>query len=157
MAEAVAVAAPVAESTGAGGKKKMKLLVLAVVAIVVGAVGAKMFLLTGDAEAGPPPPPEEGAVVTIGEMTTSLAGSGAHYARVEIAAVTNAAADAASLEAAFPLMRDQALTVLMGFTAEQLRTVEGANQLRDALTEKAQGVWEEQEVLRIVLTDLLVQ
>ena len=156
MADAVAVAAPVVEATDGRGKKK-KVLVLAVVLIAVAAVAIKMFVLPGAAEAGPPPPPEEGEVVTVGQMTTSLAGGGTHYARVEIAAVTNAAADATALEGDFPLMRDQALTVIMGFTAEQLRTVEGADQLRDALTQKAQTVWEDDQVLRIVLTDLLVQ
>lgn len=155
MVDAV-VTAPVAEATGGRGKK-MKLVAVVVAVLAVVAVAAKMFLFSGAAAAGPPPAPEEGPVVTIGQMTTSLAGGGAHYARVDIAAVTNAAADPAALEADFPLMRDQALTVIMGFTAEQLRTVEGADQLRDALTEKAQAVWEDDQVLRVVLTDLLVQ
>ena len=156
MADAVAVADPVAEATDGRGKKK-KMVVLAAVLVAVAAVAIKMFVLTGEAEAGPPQPPEEGAIVSIGQMTTSLAGGGTHYARVDIAAVTNAAADPTALEEDFPLMRDQALTVIMGFTAEQLRTVEGADQLRDALTEKAQTVWEDDQVLRVVLTDLLVQ
>lgn len=159
MADTLAVAAPAeeeAEETKKGGK--LKLIIIAVVAIALGGVAAKMFLLSpAPVDEGPPPPPEEGAVVTIGQMTTSLAGEGNSYARVELAAVTNAEADATMLEEKFPLMRDEALTVLMGFSAQQLKTVEGADQLRAALSERAQEVWDEEEVLRIVLTDLLVQ
>lgn len=158
MADTLAVPLPTeaAESSGSGGKRTR--LIIAVVVLALAAVAAKMFLLPGAAaESGPPPAPEEGAVVTIGQMTTSLAGGGSHYARVELAAVADAATDATALEERFPLMRDQALTVLMGFSAEELRTVEGADALRAALTERAQEVWEEGEVLRIVLTDLLVQ
>lgn len=155
MADTLAVPLPT-EAPAKGGRSRLVLVVLAVLALA--AVAAKLFLLPGAApEAGPAPAPEEGEVVTIGQMTTSLAGGGTHYARVELAAVANAEADAAGLEERFPLMRDQALTVLMGFTAEQLRTVEGADALRAALTERAQAVWEDDQVLRIVLTDLLVQ
>lgn len=155
MADTLAVPMP-ADAPSRGGRLKVVLAGVAVLALL--AIAAKTFLLPGAAaEPGPPPPPEEGQVVTIGQMTTSLAGGGTHYARVELAAVANATADAAGLEARFPLMRDQALTVLMGFTADQLRSVEGADALRDALTERAQVVWEDDQVLRIVLTDLLVQ
>ena len=155
MAETAAVPAPAAAT---GGKGKLKLVLVAVVVLAVAGVAAKMFLLPAPgANADVPVVPEEGPVVTIGEMTTSLAGDGGHYVRVDLAAVTNAAADPAALEERFPLMRDQALDVLMGFSADDLRTVAGADALRDALTERAQEVWEDEQVLRIVLTDLLVQ
>ncbi len=155
MADTVAVPAP---APVADKKRRLPLLIVAVVVLVGAGVAGKMFLLPApEAEAGASVEPEEGAVVTIGQMTTSLAGGGTHYARVDLAAVTNAAADPATLEERFPLMRDQALDVLMGFSADELRTVEGADALRAALTERAQEVWEDEEVLRIVLTDLLVQ
>ena len=158
MADTRAVPLPTEADASADAKGgKRKLVVVAVVVLAVVAVVAKMFLLPSGAADGPPPPPEEGTVVTIGQMTTSLAGGGTHYARVEIAAVANAAADATALEERFPLMRDEALSVLMGFTPDQLRTVEGADALRAALTDAAQEVWEDDQVLRIVLTDLLVQ
>lgn len=154
MADTVAVPAPATSSSG--GRLKLVLALVAVLAL--GAVGAKVFLLpTSEPAAAEPAAPEEGPVVAVGQMTTSLAGGGTHYVRVDLAAVTDAAADASALEDRFPLMRDEALDVLMAFTPEQLRTVEGADELRDALTERAQQVWEDGEVLRIVLTDLLVQ
>ena len=154
MADTAAVPAPTA--SGAGGR--VKLLVVALVVLAGAGVGAKTFLLPAPAaDEGAPAVVEEGPVVTIGQMTTSLAGEGTHYARVDLAAVTNAAADPASLEERFPLMRDEALDVLMGFSAQDLRTVEGADRLRTALTARAQEVWEDEQVLRVVLTDLLVQ
>lgn len=155
MADTLAVPLPTDDSEKGS---RRTLVIVVVVVLVLAAVAAKALLFPGSAaDAGPPATPVEGEVVTIGQMTTSLAGGGTHYARVELAAVANAAADAAGLEDRFPLMRDQALTVLMGFTADQLRTVEGADALRVALTERAQQVWEDDQVLRIVLTDLLVQ
>lgn len=156
MADTVAVPAPAPADAAPGRRRKLVMVVLAVVGLTVAAVVVRTFLLSPPAEDAPAPAPEEGAVVTIGEMTASLAGGG-NYARVELAAVANAEVDAGSLEARFPLMRDQALSVLMGFSAERLRTVEGADELRSALTERAQVVWEDQQVLRVVLTDLLVQ
>ena len=157
MADTAAVPAPTAADASSGGRLKLVLALVAVLALA--AVGAKMFLFApADApEATPAAAPEEGPVVAIGQMTTSLAGTGAHYVRVDLAAVTAADADSSTLEDRFPLMRDEALDVLMGFTPEQLRTVAGADELRAALTERAQSVWADGEVLRVVLTDLLVQ
>lgn len=155
MAAATVAAVPAEDAAGS----KKKLVIGAVLAVVLGAA-AYMFLLGGSGAADAsqePMAPEEGAVVTVGQMTTSLAGPGTHFVRVELGAVLNATATEADVEAAFPLLRDAALTVLMGFDADTLRSVAGAETLRTELTAAAQGIWEDDEVLRIVLTDLLVQ
>lgn len=158
MADTATVPPPVTEEAPKkGGRKKLRLIVVLLVVALAGTAGLKMTLLAPSEAAVEDVVPEEGDIVTIGEMTTSLAGGGSHYVRVQLAAVMSASADPVAAEERFPLMRDRALGVLMAFTAEELRTVEGAERLRTALTKEAQTVWDEDQVLRIVLTDLLVQ
>lgn len=157
MADTATVPPPVDEEAPPTGRKKVRLIAVLLVVALVGAAGVKVTLLSPSEAAAEDLVPEEGEIVTIGEMTTSLAGPGSHYVRVQLAAVLNASADAAVAEERFPLMRDRALGVLMAFTPEDLRTVEGAERLRSILTEEAQSVWDDDQVLRIVLTDLLVQ
>lgn len=157
MADTVAAPAPAAAEPTRGRKRLLLVVVVALAAIAAGTVAARMVLAPSEAAADVPAAPVEGDVVTIGQMTTSLAGPGTHYARVDLAAVLEASADATTVEERFPLLRDRALSVLMGFDAERLRTVKGADALRAKLTEQAQQVWQDDEVVRIVLTDLLVQ
>lgn len=158
MADTATVPPPVAEEAPPKGRKKLRLVVVVLLVLLAGAAGLKMTVLSpSEAATEEEVVPEEGEIVAIGEMTTSLAGGGSHYVRVQLAAVLNATADATAAEGRFPLMRDRALGVLMAFTADELRTVEGAERLRTTLTREAQTVWEDEQVLRIVLTDLLVQ
>jgi flagellar protein FliL len=157
MADTVAVTAPAAR----GGKRKLVLVVLVLAAVAAGAVGGKM-LLAGDPgvpgeEVAAAPAPAEGEVVTVAKLTASLAGGGSHYARVEFGAVLADTATAAAVEPRFPLLKDLALSTLMGFEPEELRTVAGADRLRQELTARAGEVFPDGEVLRIVLTELLVQ
>lgn len=153
------VAAPPSQEVGAKKKGKRKLMIGAVVLILVAGFGVKTFLLGGDAaaEAQEPAPVEEGAVLPVAEMTANLRGSATNYARVSFAAVLNAEADEAEVTAKFPLLEDAALSVLLEFDAAQLRTPEGADQLRARLSDAAAEIWPEDEILRIVLTELLVQ
>lgn len=157
MADTATVPPPVADEAPPKGRRKLRLIVVLLVVVLVGAAGVKVTLFSPSEAAAEDLVPEEGEIVAIGEMTTSLAGPGSHYVRVQLAAVLNTSADAAVAEERFPLMRDRALGVLMAFTPEDLRTVEGAERLRSTLTEEAQTIWDEDQVLRIVLTDLLVQ
>jgi flagellar basal body-associated protein FliL len=166
MADSVAVAAPAGDATE---KKSRRLVVIAAVVLVVvaGAFGTKTFLGAGSSDAATTadPAPEEGAVVSVAQMTASLAGGApsdagggaSHYARIEFAAVLDANADQTTVEARFPLLKDGALSVLMGFGADELRTVAGADRLREALTAKAHEIYPDGDVVRIVLTELLIQ
>lgn len=158
MADSVAVAAPAGDATEKKSKK-LVVIVAAVLAVVAGALGARTFLGGGspDGAAAADPAPQEGAVVSVAQMTASLAGAGSHYARIEFAAVLDATADQAAAEAKFPLLKDGALSVLMGFGADELRTVDGADRLREQLTAKAHEIYPDGEVVRIVLTELLIQ
>jgi len=99
----------------------------------------------------------DGEVVVVGGMTTSLGGDTQAYARVELAVVLRPDADRTTVEPRFPVLRDAALTVIMSFRPSELRTVEGAERLRVELTDRAQQVWPDGEVLRVLVTDLVVQ
>ncbi len=157
MADTATVPPPVDEEAPPKRRSKVRLIAVLLVVALAAAGGLKMTVLSPSEAATEEVVPEEGEIVAIGEMTTSLAGGGSHYVRVQLAAVLNATADPTAAEERFPLMRDRALGVLMGFTADELRTVEGAERLRTTLTQEAQTVWDDDQVLRIVLTDLLVQ
>lgn len=143
-----------------GGKRKTLLIAAFVLVAVLAGVGG--FLLTGgsaEAEAAAPtePPAEDGAVLDVAEMTANLAGPEVHYAKLSFAAVLIAGADEAAVAERFPLLRDAAITELSTFQVEHLRTTEGMEELRKRLTARAQAVYPDGEVRRVVLTELVVQ
>lgn len=139
------------------GKPKLLIVIVAVV-LLAGAGFAATTMMGGGGEPSDDPTeqtPEEGEIVTIGDMTTGLDGD--HYVRVSMSAVLAADAATAEVEKRLPLLRDRALTVLLGRDADELSTVEGVDALRTDLTDAAQHVYDDGQVVRIVLTDLLVQ
>lgn len=145
-----------------GGKKKKKILLIVVALVVLGGgyMGAKMTVLkpAEAAEEEAPPEPVEGEIVEVAQMTVNLAGGQAmHYARVTFATVLVEGADAAAVEAKFPILKDTALSEIGRFSADQLRTPEGVDALRAKLTERARAVYPDGEVMRVVLTELIVQ
>jgi flagellar FliL protein len=142
---------------GAPTKSRKKLVIIALLVVVLGAA-AGVFLLGGsDAEGTEPAAPVEGEVVDVAVMTTSVAGEAGTYVRVGFAAVLVEGTAAADVEAKFPLLEDAALSAASSFSGAQLRTQEGQDGLRAALTTAAGDIWPDGEVLRIVLTELLVQ
>jgi flagellar protein FliL len=161
MAEAEAPAQT--DGTDAGTPKgKKKLLVLALVAVLAGLGGffAMKMLSPATAEAATPasePPPEEGAVLEVAEMTATLAGDTTHLARVGFAVVTAADADPTLVEPKFALLKDAAVDEMAASSAAALITPEGVDDLRARLTARALDIYPDGEVLRVVLTQLVVQ
>lgn len=156
-------ATPAAETPAAGRSRRWPLLLLAaVVAVAVGA-GAAAFLGAGGAGADPaaepstPPPVQEGQIVDVGTLTTNLSGQGAHYARVGVAVVLAEGVDPATVEADLPLVKDAVITEISRHDAAGLRGAEGVQALRGSLTDAVVGLFEEGQVLRVALTELLVQ
>jgi flagellar protein FliL len=143
-----------------GGKKKL-ILILAVVLVLGGGGGVgAMLLLGGDAEAeevAEEAPPEEGLVAPVAEMTANLAGPTTAFARVQFSAVLTADAKLADVEPKFPLLKDAAISELSTFQADHLRTTQGMEDLRVRLAERAAEIYPDGQVLRIILTELLVQ
>ena len=141
-----------------GGKRKLVLIGAVVLALLVGGGGAFMFLGgSEEAEAAEEAEPVEGEIVPVEELTVNLAGPELHYARVAFSLVLVEGADTAAIETRKPLLHDGAITELTAMTPEQLRGADGPETVRTALGKRAKKVYEDGEVLRVVLTKLLVQ
>lgn len=147
-----------------GGKKKLVLIVVPVVLLVA---GAGFFLMGGSddatAEEAEPAATEvaEGEVIDIGKMTVSLSGLGEsgqlRYARVGLAVVLSETADSALVGTRISLIQDAAISVIAEMSADELRTGDGMNALRQELTTEAHEIYPDGDVVRVVLTELIVQ
>lgn len=138
-----------------GGKKKLLLIVGGVVVL---AAVALFFLKPADASSEPatPPAPVPGEVVEVGQMTVNLADA-SRYARVSFSLMLVEGAAADQVAAQYPLLKEAVLFEVSKLTAEQVRTTGGLDALAKALTERAQEIYPDGEVLRVVLTEMLVQ
>lgn len=152
-----------ATEPAAGGKGRKMLLVGVVLGVA--AVAAWFLLLApapapppGEAAAEPEPAasPSEGAVHEVATLTVNLDDPELRYARVQFGVVADAAATVDPTPR-MPLLRDRAISTIAGFTPARLRTVDGHEELRAALTADAHEVWPDGEVVRVVLYDLIVQ
>lgn len=162
MSTSPEAAAAAAAPAPAKGRSRRLLAIVAGVLVLALAAGGYLFLSGGAADADPAPEPTpeevaEGPVVEVGTLTTNLAGSPPRYARVGLAIVLTAEADPAAVEARFPLVKDVAITEIGRHDAATLQTVEGSEALRDGLTDAVVGVYPDGEVVRVALTELLIQ
>ncbi len=144
-------------------RSRKKLVIGLVLLLVLGGVAAAALTgmlpgtgVDGDVAAAPAPP-VEGAVVDVADMTASVGGDQPGYVRFGFAAVLVQDADQAAVSSRFALLKDAALTEISQTSLSALRTPEGIDALRAALTARAHGIYPDGEVLRIVLTDLLIQ
>ena len=149
---------PAAAEEEKGGKKK---LIMMGAPVLVLAVAAYMFLGGGggeSAEAAEPPPPVEGAVVAADPITVTMSGDPVRYVKATFALVMDEVADRSAVEGRLPLMYDAAISVIGRYDAEDLRTPAGLDRLRADLTAAAvEDVFTEGEVIRVVLTEVIVQ
>lgn len=138
-----------------GGKKKLLMIVLPLL-LVAGGGGYFMFGMGGN-EAPTETTiavPVEGDLLAVETMTVNLPDD--HYAKVGFALVLDSMADPAMVEMKIPLIKDAALSILTGFDAQELSTKEGMERLRTELSDYASTEFPD-EVLRVVLTEMLVQ
>lgn len=139
-------------------KGKGKLLLIALVVLVVAGAGAWFFLGGDDeAEAEEAAAPVEGQILALESLVTTTGSAQLHHARVAPALVLREGADLQVVEARVALLEDRLLREVSAMDADQLRSTAGSDQLREALTAGAQEIWPDGEVLRVVLTELLVQ
>jgi len=89
-------------------------------------------------------------------MTVGLVDDGA-LARVGFALVLAEGADSAAVGNRIQLLQDAALTTISQFTSAELRSTEGLDRLRGELTTRAHEIWVDGEVVRVVLTEVIVQ
>lgn len=162
-ATAATAATPAVEPTAEpAGRKPRRRLRLVVGLLLLGALGAGGYLLFlgGGAEAAEEKveePVAEGPVVEVGTLTTNLAGAANRYARVGVALVLRDGAVAADVEGRFALVKDAAITEIGRHEAAALQGADGTERLRAGLAEQITAVYPDGEVLRVVLTELLIQ
>ena len=144
--------------------KKGKGKLIGIIGGAVVLLGAVYFLFLGgggggDAEAGATTTtvPVEGAVIESDQMTITLADDPVRYARITFAVVLPQGGDSTAVGERMPLLKDGVLDVVAGLTADDLVGQEGLAILRQDLTEKALEIYVDGEVLRVVLTEVLVQ
>ena len=143
--------------------KKRKGKLIGIIGGVVVLLGAVYFLFLGggggDAEAGVTTTtvPVEGAVIESDQMTVTLADDPVRYARITFAVVLPEGGDSTVVGDRMPLLKDGVLDVVAGLSAADLVGASGLDSLRESLTAKALEVYTEGEVLRVVLTEVLVQ
>jgi len=142
-------------------KGKGRLIVVLSLVVVALAAGAYLFLFGGGGGEEEEPvaaPPVEGAVVDGATMTVAVDGTdGPHFVRFSFAVVLAEGADSSAVGERIQLLQDGALTVVTGYSADLLRTNEGLDTLRNDLTAAAHQIYPDGEVLRVVLTELIVQ
>ena len=142
-----------------GGKKKLIMIVVPIVAVI--AAGAGFFLRSGDTAAAAVPtttiPVVEGDVIEVDTMTVNLIGEEGRYARIGFAVVLDSTADSGAVGKKMPLMRDATLTVMTEFDSVELQTAEGMDRLRKELSDAVVAIFPDGEVIRAVLTELIVQ
>jgi flagellar basal body-associated protein FliL len=130
---------------------------------VLGLLGAVYFLFLGggggDAEAAVTTTtiPAEGSVIEGDQMTVTLSDYPIRYARLTFAVVLPEGGDSAVIGDKMPLLKDAVLDVVSPMTAAELIGPGALDGLRADLTEKALEIFTEGEVLRVVLTEVLVQ
>ncbi|HVL99751.1 MAG TPA: flagellar basal body-associated FliL family protein [Egibacteraceae bacterium] len=155
MAAAVAELTDTPSAARRPARRRRTLPVAAALALACAA--AAVFVLSGSHEQAGDAAPQEGAIVDVAQMTANLAGPQVHYVRFGFAAVLAADVAAADVEGRFALLKDAALSEIATFSADHLRTPAGVEELRGRLTARAAGVYPDGQVLRIVLTELVVQ
>ena len=159
MADAVAAQAPQVAEASPRTRKKLVMMLAAL--LVVGGIGGFLALKVLSAPASGAPvveaPPVEGEVIDVAEMTASLSGKEPHLARVGFAVVLTEGADAAAVSARFALLKDAAVSELAASDADELITPAGVDDLRGRLSDRAAAIYPDGEVIRVVLTELVVQ
>lgn len=147
------LAAPTTEEVK-GGKKKL-VMIVAVLAVVGAA--AYFFLLAPSAAApAEPAEPVPGEVVEVGQMTVNLADPG-RYARVSFSVVLVEGAVPSEAAAKFPLLKEAVLFEVSNVASADLRAPGGLDAIAERLSARARELYDDGSVLRVVLTELLVQ
>ena len=143
-----------------GGKKKGKSKLIVIIAVVaLAGVGAKLFLLGGGKAkaATPPPPAKPGPVVDVGDMTINLADQSPRYAAVGMSLELTATGSSDEVTKGIPILKDAALRKLSAHTAASLLAPTGQDEVRSELTAQAQEIFGKDQVMRVLLTQLVVQ
>lgn len=150
-----------AAQEGAAKKKgKGKLIAIVIAAMLIGGVGAKFTVLSsgkaGKPKPTPTPTPTPGPVIDLGDLTINLA-EPSRYALVGLAVELGKTADPATITTQMPLLKDAGVRRLSGISAATLLSLAGQDQVRAELTDQAQQIFGKDKIVRVLLTEVLVQ
>jgi len=131
-----------------------------VLAVVLAGVGAKFTVLSGGkAGKGTPTPaatPTPGPVIDLGDLTINLAEQ-SRYALVGLAVELGKTANPETITAQMPLLKDASVRKLSGMSAATLLSQAGQDQVRAELTDQAQQIFGKDAIVRVLLTEVVVQ
>ncbi len=150
-----------AAQEGAAKKQgKGKLIGIVIAAMLIGGVGAKFTVLSsgkaGTPKPTPTPTPEPGEVIDLGDLTINLA-EPSRYALVGLAVELGKTADPAKITTQMPLLKDAGVRKLNGLSAATLISSAGQDQVRAELTDQAQQIFGKDKIVRVLLTEVVVQ
>jgi flagellar basal body-associated protein FliL len=150
-----------AAQEGAAKKKgKGKLVAIVIAAMLVGGIGAKFTVLSsgkaGTPKPTPTPTPTPGPVIDLGDLTINLA-EPSRYALVGLAVELGKTADPATITTQMPLLKDAGVRKLNGLPAATLLSSAGQDTVRAELTEQAQQIFGKDKIVRVLLTEVVVQ
>ena len=145
-------------------KKKGKgKLIGIVLAVVLAGVGAKFTVLSGGkggksgkATPAASPTPTPGPVIDLGDLTINLAEQ-SRYALVGLAVELGKTAKTDTITAQMPLLKDASVRKLSGMSAVTLLSQAGQDQVRAELTDQAQQIFGKDAIVRVLLTEVVVQ
>ncbi|MEM8903281.1 MAG: flagellar basal body-associated FliL family protein [Actinomycetota bacterium] len=148
------------------GGSKLDIKKIAIGAVIAAVVYTQVLAGGGSAEpveAGPTtlPEPVEGIVLDAGQVRVTLADDDPHFALVSMAVVMEESADQVAVENRLPILLDAAVDEVSAFTMNEIKDPNGPENLRTALTDRADQIFntegEQVAVVRVVLTELIVQ
>lgn len=146
------------DTSGKQGKGRKVKVVVGLVVLLGAGLAARTMLLGGEGtQAEAKPKEEEGVIVTMDPVTVNLADPGFHYARVGFGLVLTTSAKYKTIEERLPLFKDEAIRTVGKFESRVLKTVEGQDELRRRLSEVASELYGEEEILKVILTEIVVQ
>jgi len=99
----------------------------------------------------------EGPVIEADQMTINLADDDPRYARIRFAVVLPLDGDGAAVGERFPILKDAVLDVVNAYTTADMKEPDILDTLRSEFTAAAHEVWPDGEVIRVLITELLIQ
>lgn len=150
---ATVVAEPELDEAPPRKRRGLKTLLVVLVILAV-AAGATWYLLFGGDDTDPSE--IDGEIVSLEPMTTTVGEDALHHARVALAVVLSSGQDPEIVDPKAPLLKDALLRELSRMDGPEVRSADGSQALRVALTDEAKEIWGEETIRRVVLTELLI-
>ena len=145
------------EEEESGGKKKIFMIVGALLAL--GAV--YNFVLKPspppDALAMVDPEPVEGEIFELPEMVINLQDDEVSFLRVGVALILEEGTMAADFEAEAAIAKDVVLDDLSSRTAQELRSSDSKQTVKEELSAKIREAYDDEKVVRVLFTTLVMQ